>query len=110
MSKSHFAVALLALGSLAALPACSTSSNYPQTASVAPASQELSPGMVRQVQTALQQQNLYGGPIDGVWGPQTQSAVQAYQQSHSLSATGQLDSQTLASLNLPASNTTADNS
>src|ERR1700733_15633203 len=101
MSKAHFAAALLALGSLAALPPCTQSSNYPQTSYVAPASQELSPGMVRQVQTALQQQNLYNGPIDGVWGPQTISAVQSYQQSHSLSATGKLDNQTLASLNLP---------
>ena len=105
MTPSRIAAALLALGSLAALPACSTPSYYSQAGSAAPmpASQELSPAMVRQVQTALQQQNLYNGPIDGVWGPQTQSAVQSFQQSHSLSANGQLNSQTLAALNLPAS-------
>jgi peptidoglycan hydrolase-like protein with peptidoglycan-binding domain len=58
----------------------------------------------------LQQQNLYSGPIDGVWGPQTMSAVQSYQQAHSLRASGQLDNQTLASLNLPSNTPTADNS
>jgi peptidoglycan hydrolase-like protein with peptidoglycan-binding domain len=105
MTKSHLAAALLAFGSLAALPAC-TSPTYYRTSSAAPmpATQELSPGMVRQVQTALQQQNLYNGAIDGIWGPQTQSAVQSFQQSHGLNPTGRLTDQTLAALNLPTSN------
>ncbi len=101
MTRVHFAAALLAFGSLAALPACTT--NTPsRTYSAAPAtSPELSPGMVRQVQTALQQQGLYNGAIDGIWGPQTQSAVRSFQQSHALTPTGQLGSSTLAALNLP---------
>jgi peptidoglycan hydrolase-like protein with peptidoglycan-binding domain len=107
MTKLHVAAALLAFGSLAALPAC-TSPSYSSAPPVqAAANPELSPGMVRQVQTALQQQGVYNGAIDGIWGPQTQAAVQSFQQSHSLRATGQLSSATLAALNLPADNTAA---
>src|SRR5215472_18652823 len=43
---------------------------------------------------------MYKGQVDGVWGPQTKSAVRQYQQRHNLTATGQLDSQTLAALNV----------
>jgi len=108
MTRLNLAAALLALGALAALPACSSPS-YTQTSSAAPmpAAQELSPGMVRQVQAALQQQGLYSGAVDGIWGPQTQAAVQSFQQSHALNASGRLNSATLAALNLPADNTAA---
>jgi peptidoglycan hydrolase-like protein with peptidoglycan-binding domain len=103
MFRSHAVTALLAFGSLAALPACTMNSGHPSgTAYMAPmATPELSPGMVRQVQTSLQQQGIYQGNIDGLWGPATQSAVQSYQQLHGLTASGQLNSTTLASLNLP---------
>jgi peptidoglycan hydrolase-like protein with peptidoglycan-binding domain len=109
MTKFHLATVLLALGGLAVLPAC-TSPSYYQTSSATPmpaASPAVSPGMVRQVQTALQQQGLYNGAIDGIWGPQTQSAVQRFQQSNSLSATGQLDTSTITALNLPSDNNAA---
>jgi len=36
-----------------------------------------------------------------VMGPDTQAALQSYQQAHGLRPTGQLDAQTRASLNLP---------
>jgi peptidoglycan hydrolase-like protein with peptidoglycan-binding domain len=102
MTKLHVATVLLAFGSLAILPACSVTAS--RTSSAAPMSNpELSSGMVRQVQTALQQQGLYTGSIDGLWGPQTQSAVQSFQQSHALRPTGELNSPTLAALNVPAS-------
>jgi peptidoglycan hydrolase-like protein with peptidoglycan-binding domain len=61
--------------------------------------------MVRQVQTTLHQQGTYAGNIDGIWGPETQGAVRSYQQSHGLMVNGQLDSPTLASLNLPGDST-----
>jgi peptidoglycan hydrolase-like protein with peptidoglycan-binding domain len=64
------------------------------------ASPEVSPGMVRRVQTALQQQGTYNGAIDGLWGPATQSALQNFQQSHGLRATGELNTPTLTALNL----------
>ena len=97
------AAVMLALGSLAALPACSSmNGSSTRTSSAAPMPrQELSPHMVMQVQTSLQQQGLYNGNIDGLWGPATQAAVQGYQQAHGLTANGQLDTPTLASLNLP---------
>ena len=108
---------LLALSSVAALPACSwfggdngsnrTSSaaptNYappPPPPQQAEAQQAVTPDTIRQVQQALQQQNMYRGQVDGVWGPRTQAAVRQYQQKNNLGSSGQLDQQTLASLNI----------
>jgi peptidoglycan hydrolase-like protein with peptidoglycan-binding domain len=106
MRKSHALAAFLALGSLAALPACSMNSGHSGSTVAAARPSEVSPGMVRQVQTALQQQGLYKGNVDGIWGPETQSAVMGYQQAHGLPPNGELTSPTLASLNLPADGTT----
>ena len=108
---------LLALSSVAVLPACSmfgggsssqsragSSSNYaaaqppPPPPQVAEQQQAMTPDTVRQVQQTLQQQGLYKSRIDGVWGPGTQAAVRTYQQQHNMNATGQLDQETLASL------------
>jgi hypothetical protein len=61
---------------------------------------ELSQQTVEGVQQRLQQMGFYHGDIDGNWGPQTQSALQDYQQQHGMQATGQLDVQTLADLGL----------
>jgi peptidoglycan hydrolase-like protein with peptidoglycan-binding domain len=107
MTAFRAAAALLALGSLAALPACSNwNDGRTQSSSAAPATrQELSPGMVRQVQTALQQQGAYKGDVDGVWGPATESAVMSYQQAHNIPPNGQLTPATMASLNLPLADT-----
>ena len=41
-----------------------------------------------EVQTVLQQQGYYEGPIDGVVGPGTQAAIAAYQQANGLRVTG----------------------
>jgi peptidoglycan hydrolase-like protein with peptidoglycan-binding domain len=108
MIKFRNVAALLALSSVAALPACSMSgggyySSQPSSAS-ASRSPALSQDMVRQVQTRLQQAGTYGGRIDGLWGPETEAAVRSYQQQHNLNATGQLDGDTLASLNLGGTN------
>ncbi len=110
MRKIHVAAALLALGSVAALPACSMNSGQyggggaPAMAARPP---PVSSGMVKQVQSALQQQGMYRGNVDGVWGPETQNAVANYQQAHGLPSTGELNSPTLASLNLAADGTTS---
>jgi peptidoglycan hydrolase-like protein with peptidoglycan-binding domain len=108
--------ALLALSSVAVLPACSwlgIDDNNRQTSRAAPASQsyaaapasqtsapELTPDMIRSVQQNLQQGGLYHGRVDGVWGPSTQAAVRSYQQQHNMNATGQLDQATLSAMNL----------
>ena len=92
---------LLALGSLAALPACSSDRWGGQASAAPPAQSQLSPHLVMQVQSSLQQQGMYNGVIDGMWGPQTQQAVRAYQQAHGMAATGELNQRTLAALTTP---------
>jgi peptidoglycan hydrolase-like protein with peptidoglycan-binding domain len=87
--------------SLAALPACSSMSGGHASGASPMARRELSPGLVRQVQTALKQRGTYPGQIDGLWDPVMQGAVQNYQQSHGLAVNGQLDSPTLAALDIP---------
>ena len=57
---------------------------------------------VRQAQLVLQQQGSYTGKVDGLPGPATQAAVQLYQQSHGLEASGAVDPATARSLNLGA--------
>jgi peptidoglycan hydrolase-like protein with peptidoglycan-binding domain len=54
---------------------------------------------MRQAQSELKQQGLYGGPIDGVAGRQTRQAIADYQQQQGLPKTGRLDRQTMARLN-----------
>jgi peptidoglycan hydrolase-like protein with peptidoglycan-binding domain len=121
MFKMHHIATAVALASAAALPACSmfgggsgsqVSNGYASASpndssassgSTAPQSTELTPGMIRQVQQTLQQNGTYHGNVDGVWGPATQSAVRDYQQQHNLNATGQLNQETLASMNLGGS-------
>jgi peptidoglycan hydrolase-like protein with peptidoglycan-binding domain len=107
---------LLVLSGIAVLPACSmfggdssrgqaSRATTPRPASAqqdypSPQSPELTQDMIRQVQERLQQQGMYRGRLDGVWGPATGSAVRSYQEQHNLNATGKLDVPTLASLNL----------
>jgi peptidoglycan hydrolase-like protein with peptidoglycan-binding domain len=111
MTKVRNAATLLALCSIAVLPACSmfggnnrtqtSRSTYPtQSSAATQQSSELSQDMIQRVQGRLQQQGMYRGNVDGVWGPGTESAVHSYQQQHNLSATGRLDADTLAALNL----------
>lgn len=126
MMKARNLSALLALGALTALPACSMfgedshgSSQYsqstapasygtPATASAATATSgtvaPVSAGMIRKVQTALQQNNDYRGHVDGVWGPMTESGVRKWQQAHNLTTTGEIDMATLQSMNISSDN------
>jgi murein DD-endopeptidase MepM/ murein hydrolase activator NlpD len=50
------------------------------------------------LQVTLRARGLYGGTIDGLTGPQTQSAVRAFQRRAGLPATGGLDTQTRSAL------------
>lgn len=120
MKITHLAPLAFALGAVALLPACSNrggglfgmggggaaTTTTTNTAAARPA--PVAPDMVRQVQTALQQQGAYKGNIDGVWGPDTRNALSSYQQSHNLSANGELDAPTLAALHIADSNNTAN--
>ena len=49
---------------------------------------------VRDIQTFLNAQGLYNGPIDGIYGVQTRSAVVRFQQNNNLIADGVIGSQT----------------
>lgn len=62
----------------------------------------MDPQTVRQVQQALSDKGHNPGPIDGVMGPRTRSALQDYQRSQNITA-GDLDARTLESLGVQAS-------
>src|SRR5579884_795086 len=57
--------------------------------------QNLSPQEIEQAQRALQQKGLYHCRIDGIVGPETQSALSQFQQSEGLPQTATLDQDTL---------------
>lgn len=72
--------------------------NQAQTA--APASRS----EIQQAQEQLKSQGLYRGAVDGVMGPETQTALMAFQREHSLPQTSQLDQRTMDALNGNGSN------
>lgn len=53
---------------------------------------------VRKAQKRLQEVGFDPGPIDGLFGPQTQAALREFQSAHGLPQTGQLDASTRAAL------------
>ena|SRR5438477_3363994 len=64
---------------------------------------KVSDNSVSQAQQALNDKGFSAGPVDGIAGPQTKSALKQFQQSQGLQASGQLDTQTLAALEPGAS-------
>jgi peptidoglycan hydrolase-like protein with peptidoglycan-binding domain len=60
----------------------------------------LSRGDIEVAQTHLRAFGFDPGPIDGIYTPQTQAAVRAYQATYGLSVSGQLDRQTREELKL----------
>lgn len=64
-------------------------------------SQPLAPASVRLVQQRLRELGAYQGALDGVWGPDSQAALERFQQSRGLRVTGQLNQATAATLGLP---------
>jgi peptidoglycan hydrolase-like protein with peptidoglycan-binding domain len=58
---------------------------------------------VRDVQQALQNKGYDVGPIDGVMGPRTQSALREFQQQQGLTRSGRIDQQTMSALDVRAS-------
>jgi len=61
------------------------------------------PTDVRTLQNRLRQLGVYGGPADGVWGPDTQTALETFQHSHGL-AVGQLNGLTITAMGLDPHN------
>lgn len=57
--------------------------------------------MVTTVQERLIQRGYHPGVVDGVWGRKTSRALRRYQLDHRLPATGQLNTPTARSLDIP---------
>lgn len=83
-------------------PAPAAAPAPPPPPRMSPYQAEHAHGTVRAVQTALRQQGLYRGKVDGEWGPLTKRAVRRYQRRNKLPTTGMLDQATLASMNITA--------
>ncbi len=64
----------------------------------------LSAGQLQLVQRRLRDAG-HSISVDGVWGPETASAVREFQQERNLSVTGRLDTNTLSELNISTTNT-----
>ncbi len=63
--------------------------------------QALSSGVTAMVQEKLRQAGVYAGRADGVWGPESQAALERFQQTRNLQVTGQLNQATAATLGIP---------
>lgn len=61
------------------------------------------PEFLAQIQQGLQQQGYYRGQVDGLYGPLTHEALTQYQRDQGLQPTGQLNTQTVASMLEPQS-------
>lgn len=57
-------------------------------------------GSTRDVQQALSQRGFNPGPVDGVMGPRTRSALRDFQRANNIEATGRTNSATMAALNV----------
>lgn len=60
--------------------------------------QALSPAATILIQQKLQQAGVYPGQADGIWGPDSQAALERFQQTRNLQVTGQLNQATAATL------------
>lgn len=63
-------------------------------------SQPLAPAAVTKVQEQLREAGAYRGQADGIWGPDSQAALERFQQSRGLQVSGQLNQATAATLGL----------
>jgi peptidoglycan hydrolase-like protein with peptidoglycan-binding domain len=64
----------------------------------ATAPQQQASADTREAQQQLKSLGLYDGAVDGVWGPETQAAVERYQRERGLAASGRIDAATRTSL------------
>jgi peptidoglycan hydrolase-like protein with peptidoglycan-binding domain len=62
--------------------------------------QPLLPQALMSVQERLRQVGAYNGRADGIWGPDSQAALERFQQGRGLQVTGQLNQATAATLGL----------
>lgn len=111
MKLRHTVLALSAAGALAAVPAFADQHSASEADAMQGASgqsgamqqsgqQQADSETIRAVQQALSEQGHDAGPIDGIMGPQTESALEEFQQAQGLDGDGQLNAQTLSALGL----------
>ncbi len=55
--------------------------------------------LVREIQEALSLSGRYSGTVDGIAGPQTEAAIQSFEEAAGLPATGQASAELLAEIN-----------
>jgi peptidoglycan hydrolase-like protein with peptidoglycan-binding domain len=53
---------------------------------------------VKAIQQALNEKGFHAGNVDGIWGPETRTALRNFQEKENVQASGQLDRQTLSAL------------
>jgi peptidoglycan hydrolase-like protein with peptidoglycan-binding domain len=80
------------------------SQRYPsatsQQAQSAQQIQSVSPDLLQRVQRRLGDRGYDVGPVDGMWGDATQTALQNFQRDQGIQQSGQIDRQTLAALGI----------
>ncbi len=67
-------------------------------------SQPLASGATMRVQERLRQLGAYTGRVDGVWGPDSQAALERFQQGRGLQPTGQINPATAQAMGLDPNN------
>lgn len=72
----------------------------PQTVPPLAFVEQMSPYAVEAVQNRLQNSGAYAGPVDGVWGPDSQAALERFQSAHQLQPTGTVNEVTATALGL----------
>lgn len=90
------AVPILVLSLAAMLPAPIRAQPAPGPSFVQP----LSPPALGALQDRLRQQGFYTGRVDGAWGPESQTALERFQQARGLQVSGQVNAATLTMLGL----------
>jgi peptidoglycan hydrolase-like protein with peptidoglycan-binding domain len=95
MVKSMKPIAMVA-GALLLASTYTAAAQTPTLAYVQP----VSPAAVQAVQQSLRSAGSYSGGVDGVWGPDSEAALQQFQTNHQLQVTGQLNQATASALGL----------
>jgi peptidoglycan hydrolase-like protein with peptidoglycan-binding domain len=83
-------------------PAFQSQEAQAQTQTQAPVSyvQPLSPQAQREVQRHLKDLGVYSGAVDGIWGRDSQEALERFQQTRGLQVTSNLNQATLATMGI----------
>lgn len=102
--KNSMMAGLTAAGVLLS-PAFLSYQAHAQTQSQAPVSyvQPLSPQAQKEVQRHLKELGVYSGAVDGIWGRDSQEALERFQQTRGLQVTSNLNQATLATMGLKPS-------